>query len=161
MIFNSITQYFRAIGCWLSDLVLWSISWLSHLIIHLNLLVFACIWIKSRWAHGIISSQVWLINILNILRLANNIICVILSTDKALSTRRMRLTRCTGRGSSCLFIHWDLLCVVSIEKVHTGVGASRILVIDSIRWLYKLTILGYHSSRCHLLICLSLSLIAW
>ena len=98
---------------------------------------------------------------MNILRLAYNIICVILSTDKALSPSRMWLAGSTGHVGSCLLIHWNLLCIVPVEKVHTSIWASRIFIIDSVRWLYELAVLGYHPSRCHLLICLSLSLITW
>ena len=157
--FHRLTQNLRAIGCRLPDLILWSISWLSHLVVHLYLLVFARIRIESCWTHWIIPTQIWLIHVLHILRLAHNVVCVILSANKALSSSRMWFSRGAGNIARWLFIHWDLLCVISIEKVHTCVWAGGILVIHSVWWLNELTVLCYHSTRRHLLITLSLALI--
>jgi len=159
--FYRLTQDLRPIRCWLPNLILWSISWLSHLIVHLYLLVlFACIRIKSSWAHWIIPTQVGLIHILHILRLTDNVVCVILSAHEALSSCRMWFSGSTGHVTRRLFIHWDLLCVITIEEVHTRVWASGIFVIHSIWWLNELTVLCYHSTWCHLLIHLSLALIS-
>ena len=159
MIFYCLTQNLSTIRCWLPNLVLWSISWLSHLVVHLYLLVFARIRIESSWAHWIIPTQIWLIHVLHILRLADHVICVVLSANEALSSCGMRFSRGTWDIAGGLFIHWDLLCVISIEKVHTCVRASWILVIHSVWWLNELTVLCYHSTWCHLLIRLSLALI--
>ena len=158
MIFYRLTQNLSPIRCWLPNLILWSISWLSHLVVHLYLLVFACIRIKSSWAHWIIPTQIWLIHVLHILRLTDNVICVILSANEALSSCRMWFSGGTWNIAGRLFIHWDLLCVISIEKVHTCVGAGGVFVIDSVWWLNELTVLLYHSTWCHLLIPLSLVL---
>jgi len=145
----------------LANLILRGIAWLSHLLVQNSCWgILAGIRIKTTYSHWVVTPQIWLIQVLKLLRLGN-ISSVILSICKSLPARWLRFSISGRHIWVRLLISWNLLCVIFVEKVHSGRRARRIFEINFIsRLLYKLSILGNHSAtRLHSLVHLTLTLI--
>ena len=159
VIISWLTQNLVTVGCRLSDMVLWSISRLSHLLINNHSSIITVVWLESTDPHWIISSQVWLIHILKLLRLTH-IWSIILPVCKALPSSGLAFPAATLDVGLLLLVEWYLLSIIAIEEVHTGIRTCLILEIYLIgRLLDEIASRWGHTPRCYLLIHLPLTLV--